>query len=160
MNNVSVHLEDTIEVIEEILAGGGEFRMYPRGKSMRPLIVEGRDSVVLARKPSSELRRYDMVFYRRTNGRFVLHRLMKIEKDGTYTMCGDAQAFLEYGIQSEQVIGYVRAVYHKERRISLRTPWYWLSVRVWSILLLRRCCMGVKRRIRRLFRSSRSHEID
>ncbi len=154
MNNVTVHLEDTIEVIEEILSGGGEFRLYPRGKSMRPLIIEGRDSVVLARKPVSELRRHDMVFYRRDNGRFVLHRLMKKEKDGTYTMCGDAQLALERGIRADQIIGYVKTLYRKERRVSLRTPWYRLSVLVWSCLFFRRCCMGVRRRIRRGFRMS------
>ena len=154
MNNVTVHLEDTIEVIEEILAGGGEFRLYPRGKSMRPLIIEGRDSVVLARKPIDELHRHDMVFYRRDNGQFVLHRLMKIEKDGTYTMCGDAQIALERGVRADQIIGYVITMYRKDRRMSLETPWYRLSVCVWSWIFLRRCCMAARRRIRRVFRKS------
>ena len=49
MNNGEFFLADAIEVIEEILNAGGEFRMYPKGTSMLPLIVQGRDSVVLTR---------------------------------------------------------------------------------------------------------------
>ena len=104
MNNIEVNLGETIEVIQEILDGGGEFRMLPRGKSMRPLIRETRDSVVLAKREMADIRRYDMLFYRRDNGQFVLHRLMRIEKDGTYIMCGDAQTVLEKGIRYEQII--------------------------------------------------------
>ena len=124
MNNVEIHLEDTIGVIEEILAGGGEFRMYPRGRSMRPLIIEERDSVVLIKKPLADIRKHDMVFYRRRNGQFVLHRLMRIEKDGTYTMCGDAQTALEKGICADQIIGCVDRLYRKERCVTARSFGY------------------------------------
>ena len=152
MNNVEVCLSETIEVIEEILASGGEFRMYPRGRSMRPYIVEGRDSVVLVKRSPQDIRRYDMLFYRRANGRFVLHRLLKIEKDGTYTMCGDAQVILEKGIRPEQVIGCVQSMYRKERLVTLHSLWDWLYVRVWSWIFLRRCALFVARMPRRLAR--------
>ena len=49
MNNSEFYLADAIEVIEDVLASGGEFRMYPKGTSMLPLIVQTRDSVVLKR---------------------------------------------------------------------------------------------------------------
>ena len=39
MNNGEFYLADAIEVIDEILAGGGEFRIYPKGTSMLPLII-------------------------------------------------------------------------------------------------------------------------
>ena len=152
MNNVDICLTETIEVIEEILASGGEFRMYPRGRSMRPCIVEGRDSVVLVKKAPQEIRRYDMLFYRRDNGQFVLHRLMKIEKDGTYTMCGDGQSFLEKGIPPEQIIGCVQRMYRKERCKTLHSLGYWLYVRVWSWIFLRRCVRFAARGIHKLAR--------
>ena len=74
MNNGEFFLADAIEVIEEILNAGGEFRMYPKGTSMLPLIVQGRDSVVLKKRiesPQSPLKKNDIAFYRRSNGQFV-----------------------------------------------------------------------------------------
>ena len=42
-----IHLSDHEELIREVLASGGEFRLYPRGTSMLPLIRQGIDSVAL-----------------------------------------------------------------------------------------------------------------
>ena len=104
MNKREIELADTIDVIEEILQSGGEFKLYPKGKSMLPFIVEGKDSVVL-RKNAGELKRHDVAFYRRRNGQFVLHRVVKRSKDGSYVMCGDNQIVLERGIAEDQIIG-------------------------------------------------------
>ena len=153
MNNVEVNLGETIEVICEILDGGGEFQMLPRGKSMRPLIVEMRDSVVLAKRKSSDIRRYDMLFYRRANGQFVLHRLMRIEKDGTYTMCGDAQTVMEKGIRDGQIIGYVQKMYRKGRCVAMNSFWYRAYVVLWACMPLRRValfCAGVLTKLARM----------
>lgn len=155
MNNIEIHLEDTIGVIEEILDGGGEFRMYPRGRSMRPLIIERRDSVVLIKKSLADIQKHDMVFYRRRNGQFVLHRLMRIEKDGTYTMCGDAQTVLEKGISGEQIIGCVERLYRKERCITERSFGYRVYVFFWCKLFLRRVVIAsyrVCKKLARVFR--------
>lgn len=152
MNNVEVSLEQTIEVLEEILEGGGEFRMAPRGRSMRPLIVEGRDAVVLVKNDPSALRRHDMIFYRRNNGQFVLHRLMRVEKDGTLTMCGDAQTSLETGIRKEQIIGSVKRLYRKGKCVEMNSFAYRLYVRLWSCLFLRRCAFFVARIFHKLAR--------
>ena len=152
MNNVEVHLEDTMEVIHEILDGGGEFRLYPRGRSMRPCIVEGRDSVVLIKKEPSAIKKHDMLLYRRANGQLVLHRLMRIEKDGTYTMCGDAQAALEKGISQEQMIGCVARLYRKQRCVSMTSFGYRVYVLIWSRILLRRCVLFVARRFHKMTR--------
>lgn len=139
MNNVEIRLDETIGVIEEILEGGGEFRLYPRGKSMRPFIIEGRDSVVLKKREKENVKKHDMLFYRRSNGQFVLHRLMRIEKNGTYTMCGDAQTALERGIEYGQVIGYVERMYRKDKCVRLDSFIYRAYVRLWSCRFLRRC---------------------
>lgn len=154
MNNVEIRLEETIGVIEEIIEGGGEFRLYPRGRSMRPMIVEGRDSVVLTKREKKDVRKHDMLFYRRTNGQFVLHRLMRIEKDGTYTMCGDAQVALEKGITYEQVIGYVERTYRKGKCVTADSLRYRCYVRIWSCRPLRYCLLfpsRVLRKCRRVF---------
>ena len=118
MNNLEFKLDDAIDVIEEVIENGGEFRLFPKGFSMRPLIVQGRDSVVLRRNKTCPAAKHDIAFYRRDDGQFVLHRVMKIGKDGLYTMCGDGQYVYEQGIRKEQIIAYVSDIYKTLNTLS------------------------------------------
>ena len=156
MNNGEFYLADAIDIIEEILAGGGEFRIYPKGTSMLPLIVQGRDSVVLRRRNGQPAKKHDIAFYRRDNGQFVLHRVMKVQKDGSFVMCGDNQTELEFGVRKDQIIGYVSCLYKGEKVRSMRSLSYrvyltfycWLPFRK-STRFLGRVKSAVARRIRR-----------
>ena len=158
MNNGEFYLADAIEVIEEILAGGGEFRMYPKGTSMLPLIKQGKDSVVLKRNFEVGAKKNDIAFYRRVGGQFVLHRVMRVEKDGSFTMCGDNQTQLEYGIKKEQIIGYVDRLYKGEKKYSFNSLGYKLYIFFWCFMPYRRTwrfirgkLSGLKRRLKKLF---------
>ncbi len=144
MNNGEFYLSDAIDVIDEILASGGEFRMYPKGTSMLPLIVEKRDSVVLKRDKSG-LARHDIAFYRRRNGQFVLHRVMKISNDGTYVMCGDNQTVFEKGITQEQIIGYVSAIYQGDFKLDFSSFKYKAYMFFWCFMPYRRIVRFIKR---------------
>ena len=151
MNN-EFYLADTIDIIEEVLASGGEFRMYPRGTSMLPLIVQGKDSVVL-RRSINPLVKNDIAFYRRDNGQFVLHRIVKVSKNGIYTMCGDNQTILEPGIRPDQIIGYVSAIYKEDKLLNTKSlkhrAYLFLWGRVWARNIIRfpRRCLGKIKRI-------------
>lgn len=145
MNNGEFYLSDAIDVIEEVLAGGGEFRMYPKGISMLPFIVQGRDSVVLSRNFDCGARKHDIAFYRRTDGQFVLHRVMQVCDDGTFVMCGDNQTALERGIQREQIIGYVSRLYKGDKEYSLSSFKYGIYKFFWCFMPYRRTVMFIKR---------------
>lgn len=153
MSSNEIYLDDAIEVIEEVLASGGEFKMYPKGISMLPLIKQGVDSVVLIRDKDAQLKRHDIAFYKRDNGQFVLHRIMSCETDGTYTMCGDNQTFLETGIRSDQIIARVARLYKKEKLVrfdGLRYKIYlsiWCSMRIRLFLRLPKRVLGKIKRI-------------
>ena len=136
-----MYLADTIDLIREVLDSGGEFRLYPRGISMLPMIRQQKDSVVLKKRldsPDTPLRLHEIAFYLRENGQFVLHRVMKVEQDGSYTMCGDNQLYLEKGIQPEQIIGYVSLIYKKEKPLELTSLRYRLYLFFWKHLTIRR----------------------
>lgn len=133
-------LSDSIEVIKEILESGGEFKIYPRGKSMLPLIVEGEDSVVLV-KATERLKKNDIAFYKRDNGQFVLHRVVKAMPDGSYVMCGDNQTYLEKGITDSHVIGVLSRLYKKEKLFNDKAFSYKLYRAFW-------CCMPLRKLIR------------
>lgn len=111
-----VALKDALPVIKEVLARGGEFHLYPRGVSMLPTIREGRDSVMLS-PAAPPYRRADILLYRRDTGVFVLHRVVKVEKDGSLTMRGDNQYAKERGIREDQVIAVVRRYFRDGREV-------------------------------------------
>ncbi len=154
MNNEEVYLADAIGVIDEVLATGGEFHLFPKGTSMLPLIVQGTDSVILQRNTACPAKKHDIAFYRRSNGQFVLHRVMKIAKDGTYTMCGDNQVVLEPSIHPSQIIGYVSKIYKGDKQLCLTSLRYRIYVFFWTcmpyrrlIRFPRRVCSAIKRRL-------------
>ena len=47
----SYSLSELEAIIRRVTDSGGEFELYPKGTSMLPLILEGRDSVILSCLP-------------------------------------------------------------------------------------------------------------
>ena len=135
MQNNSYKMEELYPLLLEVIESGGEFRLWPRGTSMRPLLREGRDSVALVLP--DKLHKRDICLYRRSDGSFVLHRLMKFGGDGEPVFCGDNQTRLEYGVKREQIVARVCAVFRDEKRISLKGLRYRLYTRIYGFLPLR-----------------------
>lgn len=129
-------LKDFEGVIKEVLDSGGEFQIYPRGTSMLPLIKEERDSVILVRQGET-LHPKDIILYRRENGNFVLHRIIKVEKEG-YVLCGDNQLQLETGIQDHQVVALVKRIERKGKQIPEHSVWLKLYECLWCFFPFRK----------------------
>lgn len=119
--------------IREVVASGGEFRMYPKGKSMLPLLREGVDSVSVS-APSFPILKGDMIFYLRDNGQYVIHRVQGRSADGTYVLCGDHQTQSEAGVREDMILAAVKRVFRGDREVPLRSVFY----RVYRFLILRR----------------------
>lgn len=134
MEKKKVRLSEMLPAMEETLSAGGTVKLPITGTSMLPLLVAGRDNVIL-KKADLPLRRFDLPLYRRKDGAFVLHRVIAVEKDGTYTMCGDNQWVKEPGISGKQIIGVVVEVERKGKLISVRSFGYRAYVRFWHALL-------------------------
>ena len=127
-----VDMEKLEPSIREIVEAGGTVRLVVTGKSMLPVLMEKRDSVILE-KPGT-LKKGDIVLYRRTNGDYVLHRIVKIKKDGM-GMCGDNQKLVEFPIMPEQIIATCSAIIRKGRRIEKNNLAYRFMVFVWINLI-------------------------
>lgn len=144
-------LSDYDETIRMVLDSGGEFRMFPRGTSMLPLIVQERDSVILI-KPEGDLKKNDIAFYLRDDGHYVLHRVIKAQ-NGKYSMCGDNQHWLEEGIENRHIIGVVSKINRNNREITDDTLIYKIYLFVWQFFIVRRVFFkfrGLFRKLRRL----------
>ena len=114
----NVSMNDIAPFIIETVEKGGTFRLYPKGISMRPLIRQGKDSVLL--KSPDTLNKFDIVLYKRENGQYVLHRLLNAE--GNIVLCGDNEILPERGVKKEQIFAKVQTVYRKEKPLS-KEPW-------------------------------------
>ena len=95
-------------IIREKLENGATVTIQPKGTSMLPLIRQGQDEVIL-KKPSGRLNKYDIPFYKRASGQFVLHRIVKRRKND-YVLCGDNQIDYEYGITDDMIIAVIEAI--------------------------------------------------
>jgi hypothetical protein len=102
-----VELNDIWHIIDEVISSGGEFTFKPNGISMLPLIRPGVDTVKLV-KPT-EVKKSDIVLYRRDNGKFVLHRVMYVRRKD-FIMRGDNQKYLEVGIRRDQILATLKGI--------------------------------------------------
>ena len=143
-----VRLAELYPVMKEMLDSGGTVNFNPHGTSMLPMLHDDGDRVVL-KKPEGELKKYDLPLYRRENGAFVLHRVVKKPQNGIYTMCGDNQGALELGIKHDQIIGVVVEFERKGKKISAENKLYKLYTRVWvAIMPLRHLVIGGGRKVK------------
>ena len=102
-----VNLIDLLPKINEAFDKGKAFAFMPNGISMLPTIVGGRDPVTIKR-PDGNLKKYDIILYRRKSGQFVLHRIIDVDEKG-YILCGDNESRPEKYIRHDSVIGVVTA---------------------------------------------------
>ena len=125
----AVFLEDVLPEIQAELNAGRCVRIRPKGVSMEPMLRQGRDSVLLA-PPPAELRKFDLPLYRRPDGKFVLHRVVKAHS-GAYDLCGDNQFVIEKQVPPEWVIAVVVSFIRKGKEISCNSIPYRLYCRFW-----------------------------
>lgn len=146
-----VNIDDVIELMLEKLNAGGKVTFTPRGTSMLPMLRDGEDVVVLE-KPKRRLNLYDVAFYKRDNGQYVLHRVYNFEANGCYVMCGDNQFALEHGIRNDQIIAVMTAFFRKGKSYTLQSFTYRFYVNFWVTTRLPRRAFGFgSRKIKGLF---------
>ncbi len=144
-NVEGIRLAELFPLIEEKLKNGGEISFKPHGISMLPLIRQGKDSVTLEQL-KEEPKKYDVIFYRRADGQFVLHRIIGRDEEGLI-LCGDNQFVKEYGVQKEQIIGIMTSVLRDGEKLSCNDTKY---LRYCKRLWLRRKYLYGRNFIRRV----------
>ena len=114
---------------EEILARDGRLFYMNIGDSMMPLIKQGRDLLVIE-KTAGKLKKYDIPLYKRDNGQYVLHRILKV-RENDYVICGDNRWSKETGIIDRQIIGVLTALVREGKEIPLDSWKYRLYAHLW-----------------------------
>lgn len=163
--------ERNIRTFEEELERSGRLVYTNVGVSMRPLLREGRDIMVIDRLDREPLK-YDAVLFIRPGivgrGRYILHRVLRVNGDGTYWIVGDNCTAGET-VKRENIIGVMTAVRRGKKTVRTDAPGYRLYVALWcapyplrfAVLkcsrVFRRYAGAALRRIKGLFTRSRTH---
>ncbi len=121
-------------LIEEEVSAGREVTLTVTGNSMAPLLHHLRDTVVLI-KPDGRPRRGDLPLYRREDGRYVLHRVLRYRAGrDTITICGDAQSRPERGLPASGIVAVVAGFTRKGRRGDVKSLPYRVYSALWMLL--------------------------
>lgn len=101
--------------LEESLKENGIYVTTTKGNSMNPMLVEGRDKVVVV-PPQFPLKKYDVPVYRKL-GHYTMHRIIKVTKNG-YIICGDNRSNLEKDVKEGDIVGMLEGFYQGDKYIS------------------------------------------
>ena len=101
--------------LEESLKQNGVYITLTKGDSMNPMLVEGRDRVVIV-PPEFPLKKYDIPVYRKL-GHYTMHRVVRLTKNG-YIICGDNRAVLEKDVREEDIVGMLDGFYQGDKYID------------------------------------------
>ena len=124
---VMLPMEQLIGVVQLQLEERDTASLVVTGNSMWPLFRHMRDRVLLA--PPAVYGKGDIVLYQRSNGQYVLHRIMKKEKEISIC-CGDNQCEKEM-IQNAWILAVVTDFYRKGKLYSVTSKGYRLYKWVW-----------------------------
>lgn len=135
--------EELMPLVRERLAAGQTIRYLPfRGVSMLPVLRQGKDSVEISPLPE-KLKKYDLPVYQYPSGKYVMHRVVKVEEDH-YLCLGDNTYSYEH-ITPDMLIAVVSAIKRGDKRISVDAPAYRFYSWVWvAIFPLRRLLKRAK----------------
>lgn len=138
-----------VSALRELTEAGHTVPMVIAGSSMAPFLIHQRDTIWF-KKPDRPLKRGDMVFYQRSSGKFIMHRIYRIENE-QYYMIGDNQYEIEGPLDRGQIFGLVTQVQRKGRIIRPGDFWWEFFARVWlRVIPLRRVIAGVYAALSRL----------
>lgn len=143
MNKI-VSMDELMPIMKETLDSGGKVTFTPKGISMLPMLRSDVDTVTLE-KPIFPLKKYDIPLYTRDNGKYVLHRVVKVTKEG-YVMRGDNQLINERGIGESQIIGIVTDFTRKGKQYNVNDFEYRIYCVLWTNTLpLKKIYLRVRR---------------
>ena len=153
MEQKAIPMEALVPVLQLQMAHGGEAAVTVTGTSMLPMLTPIRDKVWL-RSCCDQLQCGDVILYRRENGQYVLHRIVKLSQP--MICCGDNQWQKEY-VQQSQVIAVVTSFYRRGKRYTTNAWTYrlytWLMI---ALLPARRHYIAIRRRLGKLRRALRN----
>lgn len=140
--------------IKEILDTYGKYTGLTMGSSMRPLIHQQRDNIIVI-KNKERLKKYDVPVYVTPRGKYIMHRVIEVHDDH-YVIVGDNLLKKEY-VTDDMICGVLVGFYKNGKHYvdCYNSKAYKLYSHIWVALLPirpiiffpRRCAGWVKRHV-------------
>ena len=145
MQTKTVPNAELIPAIGKLVEEGQEVIFKPKGMSMLPFIRGGRDSVLL--RKADELKVGDIALAEIGEGRYVLHRIEKIEGE-TIVLMGDGNLVGRERCRREDVMAIAVKIIKDRREIDCQSQKHLRNAEIWKRLLpIRRYLLAIYRRI-------------
>lgn len=145
----TVDTKEYLDMVCALLAEGKTHVPVPvAGVSMTPFLHSG-DTVCLD-LPDTPLKKADIVLFTRPGGQYILHRITKIQPDGSFCIVGDAQTAAE-PVKPEQIRARVTSVSCGGKQLTPRSlRWrFYATVWIWPwVIPLRPRLMALGARIK------------
>lgn len=116
MKNELYSADDFVKILISKFNNDESVQLKITGNSMVPLFVHKRDTVILT-PVTDEIKKGDIIFYRRKNGKCVLHRVNKVTNEGLYFV-GDSQTEIEGPLDRSCALAICKAAIRKDRYIN------------------------------------------
>ncbi len=143
-------IKEIAPLIEIAINSGKDAKLTVTGYSMYPIFRSGSDDVVLT--APKDIKKYDVVLYKRTNGDYIFHRIIKISGD-TLTIAGDNEVKKEYPIYKNQVIAKMKGFIRNGKEYPSTALWYRLYSKIWLMIFpLRHIAARILHNSARIFR--------
>ena len=146
---------------EQVLERDGQLVYTNKGVSMMPLLRQDRDLMVIEKKRARGVKKWDAVLFRRPGvagrGAYVLHRILRVNGDGTYWIVGD-NCLSGETVREENILGVLRAVVRGGKTIPADSLGMRAYVWLWCVcpplrfflLRLRSYAAAALRKVKRL----------
>jgi len=117
--------------VEDELSEHGVWATNTVGISMRPLFKTHRDAVVV-KAIDRDIKKYDVVLYKDSKERYILHRVIKLRPD-IFVIRGDNKFVKEY-VPRERVLAYMISFNRKGKHHTVDELGYKLYSRFWNFI--------------------------
>lgn len=139
-NRKIIDIYSYMPVLQDLLSQGREVSITITGNSMSPFLIDGRDEILIS-PFSGSWKKGDMAFFQRTNGKYIMHRICRVEKNGDCFFVGDAQQLIEGPIKPSQIFGKITSVKRKGKWIGPGNFWWEFFEHIWlNMIPLRPVC--------------------
>jgi len=119
------------KLILPMMREGYQLKICPKGRSMIPFLVGGRDEAVLSVPADGyKFKKNDIVLFKNDVGMHILHRISRIDKKGIHTL-GDGNIGIEGPFQPGEIIAVADYIIRKGKKIGRRYFPYLLLVTLW-----------------------------
>ena len=116
--NLSLTMRELMPLVEAELNSGKDVQLPIKGTSMTPFLINDRDEIILTAMNSRRIKVGDLVMFRRDDGSYAMHRIYKVNGDGTFDILGDNHYAPDRNIRYDMLVAYVPKAIRKGREVD------------------------------------------